>query len=199
MFDLRAYSVSDTGLPYWLSPPSPNEPHREISHQDHVHTHGKAHRHDPSHPHHNGIRTTLIPLPSLSSSQFDALNTFLEYLLWQRKLPSIASVAPITEKHSQISGTASTETAEAPEVLRTKGLVRRADNGKEYILQGVTDLFELKEIARPASVGGVAGEERTGGGDEREESRIEGKVVFIGRGVDKRLNVALHNWLNVHA
>ena len=52
------------------------------------------------------------------------------------------------------------------DVLRTKGLVRRVD-GREYLLQGVTDIFELKEV--PVDKGG---------------EMIGGKVVFIGRNVD---------------
>ena len=63
------------------------------------------------------------------------------------------------------------------EVLRTKGLIRRTD-GIEFVLQGVTDIFELKEVKGADK--GAKGPE----GQEGQEGYVEGKVVFIGRGVN---------------
>jgi hypothetical protein len=88
----------------------------------------------------------------------------------------------------------------AIEILRTKGLIRRAD-GREYILQGVTDLFEIKELHKkhihphPHRPDGRSTEPE----ERPHEQHVEPKVVFIGKGVDHRLNESLHTWLNLHA
>lgn len=123
---------------------------------------GAAHADHDNHDHsvHNsGITTVLIPLPTLSSEQHAQLNDFLEQLLWKNILPG---------------------GGEAPEILRCKGYIK-LDDGKEMVLQGVTDLFELKEVS---SKGG--------------EEQVEGKVVFIGRGVDERLRGALRQHLGIN-
>jgi G3E family GTPase len=110
------------------------------------------------HPtHHTGISTVLIPLPTLSKAQFEKLNMFVEGVLWKGQLPGGET---------------------APEILRTKGYIV-AEDGKEYILQGVTDIFELKKLE----------------GDKMEKGG-SGKVVFIGKGVDEGLKTTLLDYIN---
>jgi G3E family GTPase len=110
--------------------------------------------------HDASISSTLIPLPPLSQPAFDKLNDFLESLLWTDKLPQ--SLDPSGGLLSK----------QGIEVLRIKGLIRMAagqgEGGREYVLQGVTDIFELKEVKSEA---GQAGE-------------VQGKIVFIGRRVN---------------
>lgn len=150
LFSLQAYA-SDTGL-------------RGAANTDDCHEHEHDHDHDEG-PHvhiHSDIGTVLIPLPTLSTTQFERLNSFLENLLWEGKLPPPSTAPP-------------------PEILRTKGYIP-LDDGRAYILQGVTDLFELKELMRP---------------DQNEGVRRGGKVVFIGRGVDAGLSTALKAYVGV--
>ncbi|KAK4686446.1 hypothetical protein P7C73_g3680, partial [Tremellales sp. Uapishka_1] len=111
----------------------------------------------PHSHHHSAISTVLITLPSLSETQFGKLNLFLESLLWEGKLPLTSSPAP--------------------EILRTKGLIVVGE--KEYVLQGVTDLFELKEIESDG------------------ENSNTGKVVFIGKGVGEELKTALLDFIGL--
>ena len=147
LFDLRAYSA----IPTFASTLDDTD---EANH-DHDHTNCDEVGHDHS-VHNSGIATVLVPLPRLSAEQYDRLNELLETLLWNGKLPPGVNITP------------------NPEILRTKGLINLHD-GREMVLQGVTDLFELKEAVR----GKESGE------------KVEGKVVFIGRGVDDRLKDAL--------
>jgi G3E family GTPase len=118
--------------------------HTDDEHGDHTHEQGETH--------HSGISTVLIPLPRLDEGQFARLNTFIEGLLWKSELPN---------------GVA------APEILRTKGYIKMKD-GREYVLQGVEDLFELKEIQQSDGKGSGTG-----------------KIVFIGRDVGQRLEGVL--------
>ncbi|EIW73491.1 hypothetical protein TREMEDRAFT_59665 [Tremella mesenterica DSM 1558] len=136
-----------------------------------------THQHD--HSIHKGISTISIPIPSLSLDQMKTLNIFLEDLLWTNKLSGYDS---------------------SPEVLRTKGLVVCQEG--EYVLQGVTDLFELKLITSNTLVeedslsleddggmedapgdghkqGGMDGHGQ-GQGDGDGDGKITGKIVFIG-------------------
>jgi G3E family GTPase len=56
------------------------------------------------------------------------------------------------------------------DISRTKGLIRLVD-GREYVLQGVTDVFELKQVLSEGDKGVEEG----------------GKIVFIGKGVHDSL------------
>lgn len=47
------------------------------------------------------------------------------------------------------------------------------EGGQDYVIQGVTDIFEIKEVGVKAGV------------DE-----VQGKLVFIGRGVGQELRTA---------
>jgi G3E family GTPase len=119
----------------------------------------EGHDHHHHSVHNSGITTVLIPLPTLSEQQHAQLNDFLEQLLWKGVLPRGGN---------------------APEILRCKGYIKLQD-GRELVLQGVTDLFELKEVA-----------------SKNEEAQVEGKVVFIGRRVDEGLASALQQQLAIN-
>jgi len=119
----------------------------------------EGHDHHHHSVHNSGITTVLIPLPTLSEQQHAQLNDFLEQLLWKGVLPRGGN---------------------APEILRCKGYIKLQD-GRELVLQGVTDLFELKEVA-----------------SKNEEAQVEGKVVFIGRRVDEGLASALQQHLAIN-
>lgn len=137
--------------------------------QVHKHQHEHDHEHEHSSPttiHDNGITSTLIPLRPLSDSGFEKLGDFLESVLWGGHLPLKMTGG---EKVSLGYNDDKEEGRGGVEVLRTKGLIRR-DDGREYILQGVTDVFELKELPKVSS--------------PSSSSMPSGKVVFIGRGVE---------------
>jgi len=155
LFGLGAYS-SDVSL---REDRNRFEITKEEDNYDHVSQHD-GESHDQVH---SDISTILIPVPPLSTTQYDRLNSFLETLLWEGKLPPPS-------------------TSPAPEILRTKGYITMHD-GRSFILQGVTDLFELKELPRDDT-----------------DSRVEGgKVVFIGRGVDAKLSMTLNKYMGLDA
>ncbi|WVF68700.1 hypothetical protein IAT40_003472 [Kwoniella sp. CBS 6097] len=190
MFNLRAFSDS-TALASTLTSTSSTT----LSNSNHDHDHDHEHEHgdncnDPSHahsqsnpdtkPHYNGITTTLIPLPRLTSSQYTRLNEFLESVIWAENYPADLSTTAI----------------KAPEILRTKGYIRLAD-GREYVLQGVADLFELSEL--PAKLDSDKGGDRNGEirVPAQAQPQLEGKVVFIGRGVDQEIKDRLSQYLDI--
>jgi G3E family GTPase len=149
LFNIRAFST-DSGL---------RNPASETATAEREHDHHDDYPHDHVH---SDMSTVLVPLPPLSTSQFDKLNAFLEALLWEGKLPS-------------------DDTSPAPEILRTKGYVTLQD-GRSFILQGVTDIFELKELPR----------------DQAEVSEVgEGKLVFIGKDVSSALSRAFRDYLGL--
>ncbi|RSH91096.1 hypothetical protein EHS25_010272 [Saitozyma podzolica] len=204
MFNVRAYSSDVSDPPSFLSlslssserserfetqadpalapaSPQPRPPRR------HSHGHSHSHAHPP---HYDGITTALIPLPNLSPTQFDALNTFLD--------STMSRTRSVT---SGLGGDVNVDVpvpGPAPEILRTKGLFRRAD-GREYVLQGVTDLFEIKELHKKHPHPHRPDGRSTEPGEPAHEQHVEPKIVFIGKGVDHRLNESLHTWLNLHA
>jgi G3E family GTPase len=102
------------------------------------HDHPDEASHGHVHPH---LTTTVIPLPILTANQYVKFEEFIQSLLWESKLIG---------------------KSEGPEVLRSKG-VAVLDDGRAFVLQGVRDLYELKELP---------------GQDVQ-----AGKVVFIGRGI----------------
>lgn len=112
----------------------------------------------------------MIPLPTLSQDQHTKLERFLESLLWDQRIPS--SVADDASK-----GKAGLE------ILRTKGFCK-LDDGREYVVQGVTDIFEMKEVP-PSSATSANG------------SDMGGKLVFIGRGVGEELQTAFNTFVGI--
>lgn len=133
-----------------------------------AHDHDHAHAHGAPGP--NTISTVTVRLPTLTAAQFDALNAFLESLLWKATVPT------------QPSG--KTWSPTTPEVLRTKGYAV-LDDGSARVIQGVADLFEVREL--PASTEGSGN-----GGSEPQP-----KIVFIGRGVGEELGQWVREYVGV--
>ena len=71
------------------------------------------------------------------------------------------------------------EAIEGLDILRTKGYFK-VEGGGEYVIQGVTDIFEIKEVGAKA------------GGEE-----VQGKLVFIGRGVGQGLRTAFDAFVGI--
>jgi G3E family GTPase len=146
LFNIRAFSSDSTGLPL-LAKSTPDS-----------HDHDHDHPHKPeSKAHYNDITTILIPLPTLTLPQHEKLESFLETLLWESRLPS-------------------GQTIQGLDILRTKGYFKVGD--EEYVVQGVTDIFEIKKV-----VAKTEGEE------------VSGKLVFIGRGVGEELRTAFDSFM----
>lgn len=87
------------------------------------------------------------------------MESFLQTLLWESRLPTGEGI-------------------EGLDILRTKGYFK-VEGGAEYVVQGVTDIFEIKEVGIKA------------GGEE-----VQGKLVFIGRGVRQELRTAFEAYLD---
>ena len=164
LFGLRAYSTLgklETSPPLLALQhvPSQHDDQYDLQHDDNMGSRNQ----DINHMH-DGISTILIPLPVLSTAQLGKLTSFLESLLWESKLPS-------------------SSTSSAPEILRTKGYIEMQD-GRSYILQGVTDLFELTPLAPD---------------QQTKVDTMPGKVVFIGRGIQVELSLALKKYIGINA
>ncbi|WVO23292.1 uncharacterized protein IAS62_004642 [Cryptococcus decagattii] len=152
LFNIRAFTNSVTPAIKEVSAALDN---------DHQHSSDCGHSHESGEllPHRNArIDTTLIPIPPLNPLQYNKLNTFLEFVLWSATFPVSSKIAP--------------------EILRTKGYITLQD-GRAFVLQGVADLFELKEIDRAL------------------DHEMEGKIVFIGKGVEEDLNRELQEWVGI--
>ncbi|GAA5906645.1 hypothetical protein JCM8208_000505 [Rhodotorula glutinis] len=137
-------------------------------------TSGKPHDHPPpassSSPHANDISSLTIPLPpSLPSvtGPTSALYAVLSSLLWEGTLAG----AP--------SSSSPSTTPDGFDLLRTKGFVR-TDDGREWVLQGVRDIFDFAQVPVEATAAARAGE---GGGEGEGEKAVQPKVVLIGRGL----------------
>lgn len=104
--------------------------------------------------------------------QFDALNTFLETFLWDGRVPPLPD------------GSASGAHWEGavPEILRTKGYAILED-GSARVIQGVADIFDVRSSS--------AEDVKDTSGDPKP------KIVFIGRGVDARLEAVVRSFLGI--
>ncbi|WWC70858.1 uncharacterized protein I206_104810 [Kwoniella pini CBS 10737] len=167
LFNLRAFS-DPTALTSDIKPTVQEDQHQHKNKHDHDHEH--FNEEECNHPSHlNGISTITIHLPCLNQKQYFLLNEFLENLLWESKLPK-------PKTNNKISF----------EILRSKGYIILKDERK-FVLQGVADLFELKELPlnsdnKKIDVG---------------EKEIEGKIVFIGKGVGEDIKNALIEFLGI--
>jgi G3E family GTPase len=106
------------------------------------HSHGHVHA-----PHVGDIEAITLRIPVLSDEMFDKLEKWLQRVLWDGLISSAIE-----------------DDSTAAEILRAKGILYRED-GRRVVLQGVRDLFELKELD-----GGVDGQVET-----------VGKIVLIGK------------------
>ncbi|KAK0627213.1 CobW/HypB/UreG, nucleotide-binding domain-containing protein [Immersiella caudata] len=101
------------------------------------------------------ISTLSVPLPVLNEKQLDAVDAWLRSTLWDNVLPSDGNTDQTTF-----------------EIHRLKGRLVLSD-GKEKMIQGVRELFEIFDKPNPNSETSV-------------ESRKDlGKMVIIGRHLDK--------------
>lgn len=147
---------------------------RRVEHDDsecdgHDHTDSDCDHHSVTHQHArdlNDISTLSIPLPLLSISQRDRLELLLRSLLWDAELPAHENNETITNL----------------EILRTKGIFS-VINDKEnqdvisrFIIQGVKELYEIKELH---------GSKNATDGDGF------GRLVLIGKGLSEELRIAV--------
>jgi len=138
---------------------------------------GKPHEHAPpptsSSPHANDISSLTIPLPpSLPSvtGPTSALYAVLSSLLWEGVLPGSSSSSSAPDEF---------------DLLRTKGFVR-TDDGREWVLQGVRDIFDFAQVPAEATAAARAGEGESmgeGAGAGEGDKAVQPKVVLIGRGL----------------
>ncbi|GAA5841588.1 hypothetical protein JCM9279_000700 [Rhodotorula babjevae] len=144
---------------------------------------GKPHEHPAptsSSPHANDISSLTIPLPHTLPSvtgPASALYAVLSSLLWEGSLPG------------------SSATPDAFDLLRTKGFVR-TDDGREWVLQGVRDIFDFAQVPAEATAAAraSAGEREglgagAGEGEGEGEKAVQPKVVLIGRGLGDKEGV----------
>ncbi|OJD29801.1 cobw domain-containing protein [Diplodia corticola] len=110
----------------------------------------KGHSHlDPT------ITTITIPIPPLDQNGLEALDSWLQSLLWEERLPGGAPSLKF-------------------EIHRTKGRVPMLD-GSLKLVQGVREVFEILDARDNPSSG-----QQTSG----DSANQGGKVVLIGRAVD---------------
>jgi G3E family GTPase len=110
----------------------------------------KGHSHlDPS------ISTISLSLPVLNPSRLERLDSWLQSVLWESKLPLF-------------EGSATTEGLNF-EIHRMKGRVS-AEDGSIKLLQGVREVFEILDA-------------RESGRESRSTEASSGKLVLIGRGL----------------
>jgi G3E family GTPase len=174
LFNIRAFSSDSTSLPF-LKPTSTSEPQPEINPHEHEHDHSGDHESDhPQNPHYNDITTVLIPLPTLSANQQEKVESFLQTLLWESRIPNPNPGHANRESKTQ-----------GLDILRTKGYFETED-GSEFVIQGVTDIFEIKVVAEH--------QRRSRSG---EEEKVDGKMVFIGRGVGEELRTAFERYVGL--
>lgn len=134
------------------------------------HEHPHPHPHpssstSASSPHANDISSLTIPLPASVPSvtgPHSALYALVSALLWEGQLPRGSPPAP--------------GQADAFDLLRTKGFVR-TDDGHEWVLQGVRDIFDFARV--PAGAGAT----------EADAREVEPKLVLIGRGLTDKEGV----------
>lgn len=122
-------------------------------------THGCDEAHN--HSHLFGIQSIELSLPSLTNVQYADFDMWIRCVLWENTLPSVETV----------------EIGEEMEILRTKGVINR-DDGAVYILQGVRDMYEIKQAPNGPS--------------------INTKLVFIGKNTNQDLfQKSINNYLKL--
>jgi G3E family GTPase len=89
----------------------------------------------------------------------------LESILWEQRIPDRPEAVP------------------GLDILRTKGYFKLED-GREYVVQGVTDIFEMKQVSEARR-------------DRDEGEEMAGKLVFIGRGVRSELIDAFNKFVGI--
>lgn len=156
------------GISAYSKPPS-SETGATTTTMPHVHTNDCDHSHDShqnTHSNHyefRGISSLQVECSPLTPQAFDKFDQWIRTVLWENRLPQ-------------------DDTAEAREllVLRCKGVLSLT-TGKQYVLQGVRNLYEMDEVE--------ATEDSLGIPDN-------GKIVLIGKGLDDAVRRSLESVLN---
>ncbi|KAI9671076.1 MAG: hypothetical protein M1831_005162 [Alyxoria varia] len=162
-----------------------------------VESKGKGHAH-----HDESITTISLPLPVLHQSQTPKLDAWLRSVCWENILPSFtsdtlnpASTTTTPSDPSIATATTTTTAKKTPppplfEIHRIKGRILLQD-GRVMFLQGVREIFELTDAVDTTGGGGDAGSDGSGGAPgvagERGASGGSGKIVVIGRGLDREI------------
>ncbi|KAI5122470.1 hypothetical protein M0805_008781 [Coniferiporia weirii] len=122
------------------------------------------HKHDHiHHTTHEGISSLQVSCPRMTSVRVQRLDEWIRSVLWEGCLPGDGD-----------NNSASGE-QKAIEVLRCKGVYTYED-GKQYVLQGVRSLYEITQVEGEGPGVGVPD---------------EGKLVFIGKGLDEIVKKSL--------
>ena|ERR1700722_18608019 len=105
-----------------------------------------------------GIHSIQLRCPTLTPLQLKRLDEWIHTVLWENRVPS-NSLTGGNNLH----------------VLRCKGAFAATD-GKQYILQGVQNLYEITEVY-----------------GRKESFSEEGKIVIIGKGVNDEMKASLED------
>jgi len=157
------------GISAYSKPPPSSETRSTTTTMPHVHTNDCDHSHDDhQHTHSNhyefrGISSLQVECSPLTPQAFDKFDQWIRTVLWENRLP-------------QDDPTQARELL----VLRCKGLLSLT-TGKQYILQGVRNLYEMDEVETMEDNLGIPD---------------EGKIVLIGKGLDGVVRRSLENVLN---
>jgi G3E family GTPase len=109
------------------------------------------HEHGDDHPPHTGdIEAITLTIPLLSEEKFQRLETWIQGVLWEGK--GLDRSAGIESDGGDT------------EILRAKGMIYLKD-GRRFVLQGVRDMYELKQLTNGL------------------EGAKDGKIVLIGKGM----------------
>lgn len=112
------------------------------------HGHHHVHEEQENKAHLDGISSLVIPMPLVSSDTLNRLETFLQSVHWDSRFPQ------------QTNG--NNDTTDSFQILRSKGIFA-VDSGATnsaaseppstplWVLQGVRDIFELKELEGTSS------------------------------------------------
>lgn len=135
----------------------------------HVHTSDCDHSHDDdqnTHSNHyefRGISSLQVECSPLTPQAFDNFDQWIRTVLWENRLPQ-------------------DDTPDSREllVLRCKGVISLT-TGKQCVLQGVRNLYEMEEVEVTEGSLGIPD---------------NGKIVLIGKGLDDAVRRSLENVLN---
>ncbi|TFK74749.1 cobW-domain-containing protein [Pluteus cervinus] len=184
--------------------------HDDHAHHEHNHDHSQKHDHVPlttTHYELRGISSIQVTCPILTPSTLETLEKWIQSVLWENQLPDHAdnSSPPLVSAEPSIS-----QPDQSPklQVLRCKGLFTLI-NGDQYILQGVRNIYDLSKVE--SSSPGVQQEpdgdpDNSKGGSNtgnRNDSNSgfgvqEGKIVLIGKGLDRSVRESLERVFGYH-
>jgi len=161
MYAAPSAPINQRTLAPLAQPPAPTSPPACPPNCDHDHS-DPAHSHSPAsaaigEAHAGDIASLTIPLPILPDADGGAFATLVRSLLWDGVLPT----------------TLSPDTGASPDkrefdILRSKGFLLTED-GRAWVLQGVREVYEVRQVPRSAARAG--------------EAELEPKLVLIGKGL----------------